>query len=254
MWGKRLRVAVWMLLAAALPARAAEPPLTVFAAASLADVLPRVGAAFTARTGVPVRYSFGATSALARQVESGARADAFVSADQEWMDYLDQRRLLEPSTRRDVVSNALVLVAPADSRVQVTLAPGVDLRPALGRSGRLVTGDPASVPVGRYARAALTRLGAWQAVEPRLVPADNVRTALNFIARGEAPLGIVYATDARVEARVRVVAEMPAGSHAPIVYPAALLAEAKPGAIALMKFLDGEHAGRIFADAGFTRP
>lgn len=254
MWGKRLRVAVWMLLAAALPARAAEPPLTVFAAASLADVLPRVGAAFTARTGVPVRYSFGATSALARQVESGARADAFVSADQEWMDYLDQRRLLEPSTRRDVVSNALVLVAPADSRVQVTLAPGVDLRPALGRSGRLVTGDPASVPVGRYARAALTRLGAWQAVEPRLVPADNVRTALNFIARGEAPLGIVYASDARVEARVRVVATFPADSHPPIRYPAAMLRGRGEAARAFVAFLVTPEAQAILARAGFGAP
>jgi len=244
------------LFALALPGRAdaAEERLLVFAAASLQESLDRVLRAWHEDGGVPVEVSYAGSSALARQIEQGAPADLFISADQAWMDYLQARGRLRVESRRDLVGNRLVLVAPADSPLQSLPLDREALLAALGRGDRLAVAETDSVPAGRYARQALQSLGVWDALSDRLAQGDNVRSVLSFVARGEAPLGIVYATDARVEARVRVVAEMPAGSHAPIVYPAALLAEAKPGAIALMMFLDGEHAGRIFADAGFTRP
>src|SRR6478609_293107 len=154
-----------LLLTGTTASLAAERVLTVFAASSLANVLEDAGRAYTAHTQVPVRFSFAGSSALARQIESGAPADVFVSADQEWMDYLAERRLIQSATRRDIVSNSLVLVAPADSRLQLKIAPGFALAKSLGASGRLATGDPAVVPVGRYARAALTKLGVWSSVE-----------------------------------------------------------------------------------------
>ena len=243
-----------LLLTGATASLAAERVLTVFAASSLANVLEDAGRAYTARTQVPVRFSFAATSALARQLEAGAPADVFVSADQEWMDYLAVRKLIRSATRRDIVSNSLVLVAPADSSVQLKISPGFALAAALGATGRLATGDPGAVPVGKYARAALIRLGVWNTVADRLVPADNVRTALNFVARGEAPLGIVYATDARIEPRVRVVDVFPADTHERIGYPAAATTKASPAAEDFVQFLCGEAAWALFAKAGFTRP
>lgn len=233
---------------------AAERPLTVFAAASLTDVLEPIGRAFTAATGTPVRFSFAASSVLARQVESGAPADAFISADQEWMDYLQQRGFIDAGTRSDVVSNTLVLVAPAGSPVQLRIASGFPLAKELGERGRLAVADPDTVPAGRYAKAALSALGVWEGVAGRLVPADNVRTALNFVARGEAPLGIVYGTDARAEARVRIVDVFPAASHEPIRYPAAVIAKAAPGARSFLDFLSGPAAREQFDKAGFGRP
>lgn len=244
-------IAILAVLGTPVCTRAAERVLTVFAAASLTNVLQEVGDAYTARSKQPLRFSFAASSALARQIESGAPADVFVSADQDWMDYLQSRRLIQPDTRVDIVSNALVLIAPVDSRVAVSLAPGLDLAAALGRDGRLATGDPQSVPVGRYAKAALAKLGAWASIEARLVAADNVRTALNFVARGEAPLGIVYATDARTEPRVRVVATFPAATHDPILYPAAATKGAGGDAAAFLAFLRGPVARRIFERTGF---
>jgi molybdate transport system substrate-binding protein len=232
-------------------AGAAERVLTVFAAASLTNVLQEIGAAYTADTGVPVRFSFAASSALARQIESGAPADAFMSADQDWMNYLAGRRLIDPATRADVVSNSLVLIAPLESEVKLTIAPGFRLADALGASGRLSTGDPASVPVGKYAQAALTKLGVWAEVEKRMVAADNVRTALNFVARGEAPLGIVYATDAFTESRVKIVDTFPADSHEPITYPAAATKGGGAGAAAFVTYLSGARAQALFAKAGF---
>jgi molybdate transport system substrate-binding protein len=242
------------LLLAASRAAAAEDALTVFAAASLTTVLEEVGVAFTADTSIPVRFSFAASSALARQIESGAPADVFMSADQEWMDYLQQRGLIAPASRADIVGNSLVLIAPADSAVSVRIGAGMDLGRTLGPRGRLATGDPASVPVGRYARAALVRLGAWNAVGSRLVAADNVRTALNFVARGEAPLGIVYATDALSEPRVRVLDVFPADSHEPITYPAAATIRGDARAASFVQFLNGGTAGKAFESAGFRRP
>ena len=243
-----------LLSVLALASRAAERSLTVFAAASLTDVLEEVGRAYTADTGVPVRFSFAASSALARQVESGAPADVFISADQQWMDYLATRRLIQVATRRNIVANSLVLVAPAGSPVSLRIAPGFALASALGERGRIATGDPASVPAGRYARAALQQLKVWDSVASRIIPADNVRTALNFVARGEAPLGIVYATDARAENRVRVVDVFPDATHEPIRYPAAATATAGADAAGFLSFLVSEHARALFIRAGFARP
>ncbi len=174
------------------------------------------------------------------------------------MDYLAQRNLIAKSTRRDIVTNTLVLVAPADSSAKVKIAPGFPLAAALGTDGRLATGDPASVPVGKYAKAALTKLGVWDAVASRVIPADNVRTALNFVARGEAPLGIVYGTDAKVEPRVKVIDTFPASSHERISYPAAAVTAvgAQPSADAqrFVKYLGSAPAQQRFAAAGFGRP
>jgi molybdate transport system substrate-binding protein len=240
-------------LAASLPAPAREPtrpPLLVFAAASLTDVLEELSADWTRQSGVPVKLSFAASSALARQIEAGGQADVFVSADREWMDYLGARGLVDPATRRDLAGNSLVLIAPADSAIRVTLTRGVDLRAALG-DGRLATGDPATVPVGRYARAAFESLGAWDQLKDHLVPADNVRGALNFVARGEVPLGVVYATDARVEKAVRIVATFPATTHPRITYAAAKTATGRPDAIGYLAYLGGTVAGATWKKFGF---
>jgi molybdate transport system substrate-binding protein len=243
-----------LLLLAANAGHAADPVVTVFAASSLADVLQEIGKAYTAATHVQVRISPAASSALARQIESGSPADVFISADQEWMDYLAIRKLIKTETRTSIVSNSLVLVAPADSSIRLTIAPGFALAKALGKNARLATGDPASVPVGKYASAALTKLGVWSQVKDRIIPADNVRTALNFVALGEAPLGIVYATDARGNARIRVVDVFPASSHDRITYPAAATAKAGADAASFVMFLRSEAARAIFDRAGFGRP
>jgi molybdate transport system substrate-binding protein len=241
------------------PLRAAAPALvTVFAAASLTEVVGRLEA--PARlAGLALRGVFAASSILARQVEQGAGADLFFPADEEWMDYLESRALLRPGTRRDVLGNRLVLVAPADPGFRAVAptvpgpAPGFALARALGRGGRLAVADPDYVPAGRYARAALAALGAWPQVEARLARAENVRAALALVARGEAPLGIVYATDARAERRVRVVGEFPATSHPPIRYPLAITRRARgPGPAVALDFLAASAAAReVYASAGF---
>jgi molybdate transport system substrate-binding protein len=177
-----------------------------------------------------------------------------MSADQDWMNYLQSRKLIAPATRANIVANTLVLIAPADSKVALRIAPGFAVAAALGPDGRLSTGDPASVPVGRYAQEALTKLGVWPTVERRVVAADNVRTALNFVARGEAPLGIVYGTDAKAEPKVRVVDTFPASTHDPITYPVAATSTAGPEAAAFLKFLQGPTARALFDRAGFGRP
>jgi molybdate transport system substrate-binding protein len=243
-----------LILLAAATAPAAEKTITVFAASSLTDVMNEVGKSYTAATGIQVRISPAASSALARQIESGAPADVFISADQEWMDYLATRKLIKPETRADIVSNSLVLVAPAASTVSLRIGPGFALMAALGKNGRLATGDPTSVPVGKYASAALTNLGVWKDVKERLIPADNVRTALNFVSLGEAPLGIVYATDARGNAKVRVVDTFPASTHDRITYPAAATASAVADAAGFVKYLLGDAARRVFDSAGFGKP
>lgn len=230
----------------------ASEPLIVFAAASLTDVLQRIGAQYTQASGAPVKFSFAASSALAKQIESGARADAFVSADQEWMNYLDQRDLIKPDTRQDLLGNRLVLIAPRDSRVIMTLAPGAPILAALGKDGRLATGDPDSVPAGRYARAALTSLNVWDALQPRLARAENVRVALMYVARGETPLGIVYATDAAAESKVKVVGVFPETSHPPITYPVAATKVASADAISFIRFLRSDAAQNAFKEAGFS--
>lgn len=230
---------------------ASQPELLVFAAASLTDVVEEIAAVYTRETGQPVRLSFAASSALARQIESGGRVDVFISADLEWMDYLQARGLIDTSTRRNVAGNRLVLIAPKDSRIEIQLRPNVQLANALG-NGRLATGDPDIVPVGRYAKAALTSLGAWDGIAGRLALADNVRSALVFVARGEAPLGIVYETDALAEPRVRIVDTFPDDSHPPIKYPVAATAMAREGARRFVDFLFGESAQASFEKFGFA--
>jgi molybdate transport system substrate-binding protein len=235
---------------APLPALAAGP-VTVFAAASLQESLTAAGAAWTGTSGVPVRFSFGASSAIARQIDQGAPADVFISADEAWMDWLADRGGLVLSTRRRLLSNQLVLIAPAGSRTALKIAPGMALGRALG-SRRLAVADTTAVPAGKYARTALTRLGVWDQVEDRLLPGENVRTALAYVSRGEAPLGIVYATDARAEPRVRVVGVFPPSSHPPIVYPGAVTATSRnSGAAAFLGFLQGPRASVIFRRYGF---
>lgn len=238
--------------AVATPAATApHPPLLVFAAASLTNVLQELGPAWERQSGRTVKFSFAASSALARQVESGAKADVFFAADTDWMDYLQSRNLVDAGSRVNLLGNRLVLVAPAGSRVQLEIAPGFALAAALGRDGRLSTGDPDSVPVGRYAKSALATLGVWNQVADRLVRADNVRTALLFVERGEAPLGIVYATDAAIDPGVRVVDTFPAATHLPIVYPVARLAGGDPVATDFIAFLRTPAARATFERYGF---
>lgn len=226
-------------------------PIIVFAAASLTDVLGEINTAFKARTGIDVKPSFAASSALARQVESGAQAEVFFSADEEWMDYLAERKLIRPETRRNVVGNRLVLISPADRAVKIDIKPGFALNAALGPNGRLATGDPDSVPVGKYAQAALTKLGVWDSVKARLVRAENVRTALAYVARGEASLGIVYGTDAQAEKRVRIAGTFPEDSHPPIRYPIAATTAATPAGVQYAQFVHSADTRAIFEKHGF---
>jgi molybdate transport system substrate-binding protein len=246
-------IALALLAACGTSAWAADPAkheLLIFGAASLTDVLQEIGVAYTRDTGQAVKFSFASSSALARQIEAGGRVDVFVSADLEWMDYLQKRDLIDVSTRRNIAGNRLVLIAPKSSTIALKLQPNVQLAAAL-QGGRLATGDPDIVPVGRYARSALTALGVWNELADRLVRADNVRSALAFVARGETPLGIVYETDAAIDARVRVVAVFPADSHSPITYPAATTPRARDGAKQFVQFLCGDAARATLDKFGF---
>ena len=235
-------------------AQAAAPPpggsLLVFAAASLTDALAEVDRAFTARSGIAVKESFAASSVLAKQIEAGAAADLYFCADVPWMDYLQQHGLLRAGTRRDLLGNELVLIAPVTSPVHLSIAPQFALAAALGQ-GHLAVADPDSVPAGEYAHAALAKLGVWDSVAGKLVRAENVRTALAYVARAEAPLGIVYRTDAVAEPRVRVVDKFPSSTHPPIVYPVAQTVAAHPPASRLEEFLSGDEARTIFKRYGF---
>ncbi|WP_449284034.1 molybdate ABC transporter substrate-binding protein [Luteimonas yanweni] len=234
--------------------QAAGTPLTVFAAASLKESMDDAAAAYTAATGQPVRVSYAASSALARQIAQGAPADVFVSADLEWMDTLQDQGLVDSATRSELLGNSLVLVAPAASgAAPFTLRPGLDLRPLLGQRGRIALGMVDSVPAGRYARAGFESLGMWDMLAPRVAGAENVRAALMLVARGEAPLGVVYASDARAEPRVRVLATFPADSHPQIVYPAARVAASRhPHARGFLRWLQEPAARTIFVRHGFS--
>lgn len=231
-------------------AAAGPQPVLVFAAASLANVLGEMDEAFTGRTGIRVTSSLAASSMLAKQIEAGAPADVYFSADLQWMDYLQQRGLLRAGSRQDILGNSLVLIGPASSSLQVSIGPGFDL-PRLLQGGRLAVADPDAVPAGIYARQALVKLGVWSSVVPRLVRAENVRAALEYVARGDAPLGIVYRTDALVEKRVRVVGVFPADSHPPIVYPVALTRRASPAAGRYLAYITSAAAQPIFRKWGF---
>jgi len=249
----RRALAALVLVLLPLPAvgQPATSPVTVFAAASLTDSLKAVAEAYKAKTGINVTLSFGASSTLARQIEQGAKADIFLSADSEWMDYLQSKSLLAQATRKNLLGNQLVLVAGPDASPAPRIAPHFDLAGALG-GRRLAVADPASVPAGKYAKAALTSLGVWDRIASQLAPAENVRVALEYVARGEAPYGIVYATDAKVAPGVRVDGVFPESSHPPIVYPAALIKTASPSAKAFLDFLSSAQVRAIFQKAGFT--
>jgi molybdate transport system substrate-binding protein len=234
------------------PARAQDKNLIVFAAASMKNALDEVDAAYTAKTGVKIAASYAASSTLAKQIEQGAPADIFLSADTDWMDYEIARKNIDETARVNLLGNALVLIAPKDSKIEnVRIGPGFDLA-ALAGSGRIATGDVKAVPVGKYARAALENLDAWEAAKPKFALADSVRAALMLVARGEAALGIVYATDAKVEPGVKVVGTFPADSHPPIIYPVAATATAKPEASGYLAFLRSSAAKRIFEKYGFA--
>ncbi|MGX9961690.1 molybdate ABC transporter substrate-binding protein [Roseomonas sp. F4] len=248
---RRLILAALAMLLAA-PAFA-QQPATVFAAASLTDAMRVLGQEWASRGHPAPRFSFAASSALARQIEQGAGADLFLSADEPWMDFLQSRELIVNGSRISPIGNALVLVAPSrPARAAVVLGQETNLL-ALAQGGRIATGDPAHVPVGRYAEAALRWMGQWEAVSPRLARADNVRSALLLVERGEAPLGIVYSTDAAASSGVAVLGTFPVESHAPITYPFALTRRAAGNAeaVALHAFLAGSDAAPIFERFGF---
>src|SRR6516164_4318382 len=231
---------------------AEDKTITVFAAASLKNALDDVDTAFTKQTGIKVVVSYGASAALAKQIEQGAPADVFFSADLQWMDYGVQRKIIKDDTRANLLGNKLVLIAAKDTKIDnVTIGPGFDLAKLAG-DGRVATGDVRAVPVGLYAKAALERLGAWAAVEPKIAMTENVRVALRLVARGEAPLGIVYETDAKVEPAVKVVGVFPDNTHDPIIYPVALTATAKPDANQYLSFLRSQTVKSVFESYGFN--
>jgi len=254
----------WSLVALVLsalpgltPVRAQTPGtgVLVFAASSLQTALDELVEPIRRATGASVRISYAASSSLARQIVEGAPAALFISADLDWMDYLAEQKLIRPGSRVNLAGNRLVLIAPRDRPVKLTIASGFDLAKALG-AGRLAIADPAVVPAGRYARAALTTLGVWDSVANRIAATENVRAALMLVSRGEAPLGIVYASDARADSGVAVLDTFPATSHPPIVYPAALTssAPAASAAAAVLAFLKSDAAWPAFDKQGFTRP
>lgn len=237
--------------AAALPARAQPRGPVVLAAASLQESLSAAADAWTAMGHAKPVLSFAASSALARQIDAGAPADLFISADEPWMTDVEHHGKVAAGTRISFLANRLVLIAPAASRTTVAIRPGFPLLKALG-GGRLAMADPDSVPAGKYGKAALTTLGVWPQVQARVVPGDSVRAALAFVDRGEAPLGIVYATDAQADRGVRVAGVFPANSHPAITYPIARLAGAtSPDAEGFRRFLISARGRAIFKRFGF---
>lgn len=229
--------------------------VVVFAAASLTDALQDIGEQYVRETGERVRFSFASSSTLARQIEAGAPADIFASANEAWMDYLETRGLVDASTRTSPIGNSLILVAPGDSPIDgIDIGAGTDLRVPLGVDGRLVMGDPDHVPAGIYAKKAMQSLGMWETVAPRLARTDDVRAALALVERGEAPLGIVYATDAAIAKHVKVLARFPADSHPPITYPVAIIADrGTPAVRRFFAYMTGQAGLKVFEGYGFTR-
>jgi molybdate transport system substrate-binding protein len=233
-----------------LPAATAADTVTVFAAASLKDALDESAKAYQAKAGDRIVVSYAASSALAKQIEAGAPADLFISADLDWMDYLEQRRLIRSDTRRNLLRNRLVLIAPADSKASVNIAAGFPLAALLG-NGRLAMANPDAVPAGKYGKASLEALGVWKDVRARVASAENVRAALVLVSRGEAPFGIVYRTDAAADPKVRVVGLFPENTHPPIIYPIAMTAGGKRPAEGFLKWLSQPEAKAIFEKYGF---
>jgi molybdate transport system substrate-binding protein len=233
-------------------APAQDAKLVIFAAASLKDALDEVNAAYQHEKGRETTTSYAASSTLAKQIEAAAPADIFISADLDWMDYLAKRNLIEPETRANLLGNRLVLIAPVNSPLELAIGPKFPLAPALG-NGRLAIADPNAVPAGRYGKAALESLGVWSTVADRLAPAENVRATLALVSRGEAPLGIVYQTDAVSDKAVRIVGAFPQDSHPPIIYPIAVVASStNPAAMDYLAYLKSPATGPIFEKQGFT--
>ena len=266
MFRRLLTVAVALAsIAGVVPARAEGPvaaataPITqtqtIFAAASMTDAIRQVNDLWVAKGNAASQFNFAASSTLARQVEQGGSASVFISADEQWMNWLAERNLIVPETRVSPIGNRLVLVALADSNLKVDISKTTDIAALLGANGRIATGDPQHFPVGRYAQEALTWLGQWGVLENRLARADSVRNALLLVERGEAPLGIVYETDAAVSTRVKIVGTFPKESHKPVTYPFAVLkANDTPAARALLAFLIGPDAMKVYERLGFTKP
>ncbi len=244
------RVILTLLLLSPISACAQE--LTVFAAASLTDAMKDIAALWQQDGHAALRQSFASSSTLAHQIEQGAPANLFASADEKWMDYLATRNLIAADTRRNILSNELVLIAPAGAPRTIRIGPGFDLGSLLGATGRIAMGDPAHVPAGIYARQALETLGAWQLAQQRLAPTDDVRGALLLVERGEVPAGIVYSTDAAASRGVVIAGTFPSDSHEPIAYPFAVTRSGDTAeARALMGFLVGPQARKIFLSRGF---
>jgi molybdate transport system substrate-binding protein len=245
-------LSLFAVLAATPRPATAEDTITIFAAASLKNALDDVDAAFTKATGVKVTASYAASSALAKQIEAGAPADIFISADLSWMDYVAGKNLIKADSRYNLLGNKLVLIAGQDSKLSgVTIAPGFDIAKLAG-DGRIAVADTKAVPAGLYAKAALEKLGSWAAAEPKLAQAGNVRATLAFVARGETPIGIVYETDAKVEPKVKIVGTFPDGSYPPVTYPVAATANAKSDTVKYLQFLRGNGAKAIFEKYGFS--
>jgi molybdate transport system substrate-binding protein len=248
-------VVLSVLLTQAAPAQTAgsgQGKLVVFAAASMQTALDAIAPVFVQQKGETASISYGSSAILAKQIERGAPADVFISADAKWMDYLEGKKLLEPGTRRNLLGNSLVLIAPADAQAELKIAPGFNLAGAAG-DGKIAVCTVDSCPAGIYAKEALQKLGVWDAVEPKLAQASNVRDALNLVARGEAKFGIVYGTDAKAEPKVKVVDVFPAETHSPIVYPVAVIAGSKdPQAAVFVAFLRSQAAVKILREQGFT--
>jgi molybdate transport system substrate-binding protein len=234
------------------PARAQGGDLIVFAAASLKNALDSINAQWKAETGKSARISYAATSALAKQIEGGAPAQVFISADLKWMDYVAEKKLIKAETRSNLLGNRLVLIAPTDKADAVDIKPGFDLAKLLGKE-RLAVANVEAVPAGRYAKAALEKLGAFESVRDKLAQAENVRAALLLVSRGEAPFGIVYQTDAVADAGVKIVGTFPESTHPPIIYPVALTANAAhPDAAAFLAYVMSAKAKPLFEAQGFA--
>lgn len=243
----RILSLIGLLFIAAAPA--AAQTLTVFAAASLKNALDEIALGYAPTAKVVVSYA--ASSTLAKQIENAAPADVFISADLDWMDYLDQRKLISSRSRVNLLRNRLVIIAPADSSMALEIKPGFALTAMLG-NGRLAMANPDGVPAGKYGKAALESLGVWQSVAAKVAPAENVRAALMLVSRGESPFGIVYRTDAIVDKKVKIAGEFPESSHPPIIYPAALVAASKHAqAQAFLDYLGLAPARAIFTKYGF---
>ena len=247
-----LAMVVWqgarLLPIEATTAHTEDKTITVFAAASLTNALDDVDTDFTKQSGIKIVARYGASSALAKQIKQGAPADVFASADLQWMDHCVRKK----DTRVNLLGNKLVLIAAKDIKIDhVTIGPGFDLAKLAG-GGRVATGDVREVPVGLYAKAVLERLGAWAAVEPKIAMSENVRVALGLVARSEAPLGIVYETDAKIEPAVKVIGALPDNTQDPIIYPVALTETAKPDAAQYLSFLRSQTAKSVFEKYGFN--